>query len=255
MRSGPKASSSPTRPMSKPPRINLGYTSIVSPVDGPRRPAPGRYRQYRAGGPDQRHRGGDAAAADVGAVHAAGRQYRRRSWTACTRGATLAVDAYDRSQTIKLASGTLATVDNADRSRPPARSSCAPCSTIPTASCSPTSSSMSACWSTRCTTRPWCRSPRSSAAPTAPLSLSCTPDKTVSHAHRQARACRTATRSRSLKGLKPGDTVVVDGADRLRDGAEVDDSQAGTARSPRRPAPPAMPRRAANDRAARRRPR
>ena len=30
-----------------------------------------------------------------------------------------------------------------------------------------------------------------------------------------------ATRSQILSGLRPGDTVVVDGADRLRDGSEV----------------------------------
>ena len=49
-----------------------------------------------------------------------------------------------------------------------------------------------------------------------------TPDKTVDPAHRQDRACRTATRSQILSGLKAGDTVVVDGADRLRDGADVE---------------------------------
>ena len=45
-----------------------------------------------------------------------------------------------------------------------------------------------------------------------------------------------------LDGLKPGDTVVVDGADRLRDGADVVIPAAGRRRSPRLPAPPAMPR-------------
>ena len=77
----------------------------------PRRPASGGYRQYRAGGPDHRHRGGDPASAHVGALHHSRRQYRARSWRGCGSGAVLPVDAWDRSQTNKIASGTLAAVD------------------------------------------------------------------------------------------------------------------------------------------------
>ena len=88
-----------------------------------------------------------------------------------------------------------------------------------------------------------------SAARRAPSSSSCSPTRR-SHAHRDAWAARTATKSRSLKGLKPGDTVVIDGADRLRDGAEV--IAAERARSAGRQAqrPPAR-RRHAMPRAAR----
>jgi multidrug efflux system membrane fusion protein len=57
-------------------------------------------------------------------------------------GEALQVDAYDRTQTTKVMS-----------IRPPARSSCAPCSTTRTASCSPISSSMCACWSIPCRIR------------------------------------------------------------------------------------------------------
>ena len=93
-----------------------------------------------------------------------------------SKGAVLEADAWDRSQTTKIASGKLATVDNVvDPTTGTVK--LGPCSTIRTASSSPTSSSISGFWSTRCRTRPWCRWRRSSGAPTAPLSSSSIPTR------------------------------------------------------------------------------
>ena len=45
-----------------------------------------------------------------------------------------------------------------------------------------------------------------------------------------------------MKGLNPGDTVVIDGADRLRDGAEVTVAQWTKASTAKPPAEAAAPR-------------
>ena len=88
--------------------INLGYTQIMSPVVGPGRPASGGYRQYRLGRPDYGRGGGDRTFAHVGAVHHAGRQYLTGDGT-IEYGRRAGGGAFDRSQTVKLASGKLAT--------------------------------------------------------------------------------------------------------------------------------------------------
>ena len=62
------------------------------------------------------------------------------------------------------------------------------------------------------------------------------PDNTVAHARRSRSARQTASSVAVTHGLAPGDKVVVDGADQLRDGAKVTLPRHGR-RRPRSPRP------------------
>ena len=144
-----------------------------------------------------------------------------RSWRGSRSGATLPADAYDRSQTTKLASGTLATVDNVvdpttgtvklramfdntDNKLFPS-----PVRQHPPAGGHAAEPDRGAGGGDPARRRRHLRLRRHAGQDRDP-------------AHRHSRACRTATTSQILSGVKPGDTVVVDGADRLRDGADVE---------------------------------
>ena len=200
-------------------RINLGYTNIVSPVSG------------RAG----------IRLVDIGNIVQAGQangivvvtqlqpmsviftipedsigQVMARTGT----GAVLAVDAYDRSQTNKIATGTLSAVDTM---------------------VDPTTGSVKlrALFDNKdgklfpnqfVNARLLVNTLHNqTVVPVAAIQRGAdgtfvfvvTPDKTVAQ-----RTVKTGVQDGNniqiLEGIKPGDTVVVDGADRLRDGADVE---------------------------------
>ncbi len=135
-------------------------------------------------------------------------------------GAVLPAAAYDRSGATKIADGTLQTFDSqidpttgtiklrAQFSERNARRSI------------PTSSSTSGCCSIPTRTSRRCRRRASSAACPAPSSISSTPTA-PSRSARSSSASPTATGSRFVSGIAPGDRIVIDGADKLRDGAKI----------------------------------
>ena len=200
-------------------RINLGYTNIVSPVAG------------RAG----------IHLVDIGNIVQAGQsngivvvtQLQPMSvlftipednvgavMTRMNSGATLPVDAYDRSQTVKITSGTLSAVDtvvdpttgsvklralfdNSDNKLFPAQfvnvkllvDTLHNQTVVPVAAIQ--------------------------RGADGSFVFVVTPDKTV--AQRDVKTgVQDGNNIQILSGVKPGDTVVVDGADRLRDGADVE---------------------------------
>jgi multidrug efflux system membrane fusion protein len=200
-------------------RINLGYTSIVSPV-------PGRVGIHLV---------------DIGNIVTAGQatgivvvtQLQPMSvlftipedsvHTVLARvmsGAILPADAWDRSQTVKITSGTLATVDNVvdpttgsvklramfdntDNKLFPAQfvnikllvDTLHNQTTVPV--------------------------PAIQRGADGSFVFVVTPDKTVSQRDVKT-GVQDGDKIQILSGVKPGDTVVVDGADRLRDGADVE---------------------------------
>jgi multidrug efflux system membrane fusion protein len=200
-------------------RINLGYTNIVSPVAG------------RAG----------IHLVDIGNIVTAGQATGivvvtqlqpmsvlftipednvRSVMERVGAGAVLPVDAYDRSQTVKLATGTLATVDNV---------------------VDPTTGSvklraMFANTDNKLFPAQFVNVKllvntlhHQTVVPVAAIQRGAdgsfvfvvTPDKTVSQ-RTVTTGVQDGDKIQILSGIKPGDTVVVDGADRLRDGADVE---------------------------------
>jgi multidrug efflux system membrane fusion protein len=200
-------------------RINLGYTNIVSPVEG------------RVG----------IHLVDIGNIVQAGQatgivvvtQLHPMSvlftipedsvpavMARVSGGATLPVDAYDRSQTVKIATGTLSTVDNvvdpttgsvklralfdnSDNRLFPAQF---------------VNVRLLVNTLTHQTVIPVAAIQRGA---DGSFVFAVTPEKTAVQ-----RTVKTGVQDgdkiQILSGLKPGDTVVVDGADRLRDGADVE---------------------------------
>ena len=200
-------------------RINLGYTSVTSPITG------------RVG----------IHLIDVGNIVSAGQaggivvvtqlepmsvlftipeDNVRAVMARIHGGATLPVDVYDRTQTVKLATGTLATVDNVvdpstgsvklramfdnkDRKLFPAQfvnvrllvDTLHHQTVVPVAAIQRGSDGS--------------------------YVFVVTPEKTVIQRNVKT-GVQDGDRIQIVTGLKPGDTVVVDGADRLRDGADVD---------------------------------
>jgi multidrug efflux system membrane fusion protein len=75
------------------------------------RPAARRPGQLRDARRRERARDTDRGQADLGHLHAPGGQHPRRA-QAGARGATIRIDAYNRDSTVKLATGSLATIDN-----------------------------------------------------------------------------------------------------------------------------------------------
>ena len=157
-------------------------------------------------------------------------------------GATLPVDAYDRSQTVKITSGTLSAVDtvvdpttgsvklralfdNKDNKLFPAQfvnirllvDTLHNQTVVPVAAIQ--------------------------RGADGSFVFVVTPEKTVSQRNVKT-GVQDGDNIQILSGIKAGDTVVVDGADRLRDGADVEIPNQ-TARSPRRPAAPTDAARAA----------
>ncbi len=210
-------------------RINLGYTNIVSPVAG------------RAG----------IHLVDIGNIVSAGQtngivvvtQLQPMSvlftipednvgqvLARVTAGNTLAVDAYDRSQTVQLATGTLSAVDsvvdpttgsvklralfdNSDNKLFPAQFVNVKLlvDTIHDATVVPVAAIQRGA--------------------DGSFVFVVTPDKTV--AQRDVKTgVQDGDRIQILSGVKPGDTVVVDGADRLRDGADVEVPAGGKITAP-----------------------
>ena len=171
----------------------------------------------------------------------------------CSAGAKLPVTAYDRSDSDE-ARRPARWRRSTTRSTPrPAPSSCARVRQRRRGACFRTSSSMCGCWSTRCSDATLVPD-RGGAARRrpAPMSTSSRPDNTVSVRPVKVGADRRRAHRRSL-GPEPGDQVVVDGADRLRDGAKVDRTRADDSRP--RPPTGAAPARADIGRRRRRRPR
>jgi multidrug efflux system membrane fusion protein len=200
-------------------RINLGYTNIVSPVEG------------RVG----------IHLVDIGNIVQAGQttgivvvtQLHPMSvlftipednvgavLARVNSGASLAVDAYDRSQTVKLTSGTLSTVDNVvdpttgsvklralfdnqDNKLFPAQfvnvkllvDTLHDQTVVPVAAIQ--------------------------RGADGSFVFLVTPDKTVTQRTVKL-GVQDGDKVAITSGLKPGDTVVVDGADRLRDGADIE---------------------------------
>ena len=85
---------------------------------------------------------------------------------------------------------------------------------------SPASSSISACWWIRCSTRPSIPVAAVQRGADGTFVFVVTPDK-VANQRTVKLGVQDGDNVAILAGLKPGDTVVVDGADRLRDGADV----------------------------------
>jgi multidrug efflux system membrane fusion protein len=210
-------------------RINLGYTSIVSPVSG------------RAG----------IHLVDIGNIVSAGQTNGIVTVTQLTpmsvlftipednvhavleqvnSGATLAVDAYDRSQTTKITSGSLSAVDSV---------------------VDPTTGSVklramfdnqdlklfpSQFVNVRLLVNTL---HNQTVVPVAAIQRGAdgtfvfvvSPEKTV--AQREVKTgVQDGDKIQILSGVKPGDTVVVDGADRLRDGADVEIPAGGKIAAP-----------------------
>ncbi|HEY0267141.1 MAG TPA: efflux RND transporter periplasmic adaptor subunit [Rhizomicrobium sp.] len=210
-------------------RINLGYTNIVSPVSG------------RAG----------IHLVDIGNIVQAGQSNGivvvtqldpmsviftipedsvGKVISRVDSGAVLTADAYDRSQTVKLASGTLASVDsvvdpttgsvklramfdNKDDKLFPAQfvNIKLLVDTLHNATVVPVAAIQRGA--------------------DGSYVFVVTPDKTVTQ-----RTVKTGVQDgdniQILSGVKPGDTVVVDGADRLRDGADVEIPAGGKIAAP-----------------------
>ena len=200
-------------------RINLGYTSIVSPVSG------------RAG----------IHLVDIGNIVSAGQSAGIVTVTQLTpmsvlftipednvhavleqvnSGATLAVDAYDRSQTTKITSGSLSAVDsvvdpttgsvklralfsNDDNKLFPAQF---------------VNVKMLVDTLHNQTVVPVAAIQRGA---DGSFVFVVTPDKTVTQ-RTVTTGVQDGNNIQILSGIKAGDTVVVDGADRLRDGADVE---------------------------------
>jgi multidrug efflux system membrane fusion protein len=200
-------------------RINLGYTSIVSPVSG------------RVG----------LHLVDIGNIVSAGQsngivvvtQLQPMSvlftvpednvppvMARMGSGATLAVEAYDRSQTNKIATGTLVTVDNVVD---PATGSVKMRALFGNEDLRLFPSQFVNVRLLVNTLHDQTSAPLASIQRGADGSFVFVvrPDKTVAQ-----RAVKTGVQDgdkiQILSGLQPGDTVVVDGADRLRDGADVE---------------------------------
>ncbi|MBN9588833.1 MAG: hypothetical protein BGN85_02525 [Alphaproteobacteria bacterium 64-11] len=200
-------------------RINLGYTSIVSPITG------------RAG----------IHLVDIGNIVSAGQSTGivvvtqlqpmsvlftipednvRPVMARMGAGATLPVDAYDRTQTTRLATGTLATVDNVvDPSTGSVKlramfdnkdNSLFPAQFVNVRLLVDTLHHQ--------TVVPVAAIQRGS---DGSYVFVVTPDKTVLQRNVKT-GVQDGDTIQVLSGLKPGDTVVVDGADRLRDGADVE---------------------------------
>jgi membrane fusion protein, multidrug efflux system len=198
--------------------INLGYTRIVSPVEGR-----AGLRQMDVGNIVQ---SGQATGVVVvtelspmSVVFTVPEDNISQVMGRVSGGAVLEVDAWDRSQTTKLASGKLATVDNVvdpttgtvklramfdntDNKLFPSQfvnirllvDTLQNQTVVPVAAI------------------------QRGAAGTFVFIVS--PDKTVSQRSVKL-GIQDGDKVAILQGLKPGDTVVVDGADRLRDGSEV----------------------------------
>ena len=200
-------------------RINLGYTNIVSPVEG------------RAG----------IRLVDIGNIVQAGQATGivvvtqldpmsvlftipedrvHKVLDRVNGGATLPVDVYDRSQTTKITSGTLSAVDtvvdpttgsvklralfdNKDNKLFPAQfvNVRLLIETLHNQTVVPV--------------------PAIQRGSDGQFVFVVTPEKTV-HQRKVTTGVQDGNNIQVLTGLKPGDTVVVDGADRLRDGADVE---------------------------------
>ena len=95
--------------------INLGYTKITSPVDGRV-----GLRQVDVGNLVQAGQTNGIVVVTqlqpISVLFSLPEDNIDRIMARVQAGATLSVEAYDRGQTVKLATGTLATVDNSDRS-------------------------------------------------------------------------------------------------------------------------------------------
>jgi multidrug efflux system membrane fusion protein len=200
-------------------RINLGYTNIVSPVPG------------RAG----------IHLVDIGNIVTAGQTSEivvvtelqpmsvlftipedniNQIMARLATGATLAADAYDRAQTVKLTSGTLSSVDsvvdpttgsvklralfdNKDEKLFPAQfvnirllvDTLHNQTVVPVAAIQ--------------------------RGADGSFVFVVTPEKTVTQRN-VTTGVQDGNNIQILSGIKPGDTVVIDGADRLRDGADVE---------------------------------
>jgi multidrug efflux system membrane fusion protein len=189
-------------------RINLGYTNIVSPVAG------------RAG----------IHLVDIGNIVQAGQtngivvvtQLQPMSvlftipednigqvMARVKSGATLPVDVYDRSQTVKITSGTMSAVDTV---------------------VDPTTGSVKLFPAQFVNVKLLVDTMHNqTVVPVAAIQrgadgsyvFAVTPDKTVAQ-HNVTTGVQDGTNIQILTGAKAGDTVVVDGADRLRDGADVE---------------------------------
>ncbi len=200
-------------------RINLGYTNVVSPITG------------RAG----------IHQVDIGNIVSAGQatgivvvtQLQPMSvlftipeddvhkvLARVNAGATLPVEAYDRTQTVKLAAGTLATVDNVvDPSTGSVKlramfdnkdNRLFPAQFVNVRLLVDTLHHQ--------TVVPVAAIQRGS---DGSYVFVVTPDKTVLQRN-VTTGIQDGDNVQIVKGLKPGDTVVVDGADRLRDGADIE---------------------------------
>ena len=93
-------------------KLQLTYSARHRADRRPRRPAPGRSRQHRARVRRERHRRHHAAAADQRRLPDSRGQPAARDEAARDRRGRSPVEAWDRDQKVKLATGKLLTVDN-----------------------------------------------------------------------------------------------------------------------------------------------
>ena len=228
--------------------INLGYTKVTSPVDGR-----AGLRQVDVGNLVQAGQTTGIVVVTqlqpISVLFSLPEDNIDQVMARVHSGATLSVEAYDRGQTVKLATGKLATVDNVIdpttgtvKMRAMFDNPDGELFPQPVRQCAPAGEHAEA-------TRPGCRRRRSSAAPQGAYVYVVQPDNTV--------AMRGVTlgpqdgdKVAILKGLNPGENVVTDGADRLRDGSEVTVAKGPKTSTAKPPAGAAAP--AGDARAARR---
>jgi multidrug efflux system membrane fusion protein len=200
-------------------RINLGYTNIVSPITGMV-----GIHQVDIGNIVQAGQSNGIVVVTqmqpMSVIFTIPEDNVPQVMSRISGGATLPVDAYDRSQTVKLTSGTLATMDN---------------------QVDPTTGmvKLRALFDNKdnklfpqgfVNVRLLVDTlHHQTVVPVAAIQrgadgsyvFAVTPDKTVSQRDVKT-GVQDGNNIQILSGVKPGDTVVIDGADRLRDGADVE---------------------------------
>ena len=222
-------------------KLNLAYCHIVSPIDRQRRAAPGRSRQLCADQRRHRHRGDHADAADLGDLLGA-EDNLPQIMQRLRSGATLPVEAYDRANTSSCwRPAQLASVDNqidtttgTVKLRAMFRERGRDAVPQPVRQCASAGE-----YAARRGARSGRR--RCSTARRAAYVYVINARQHGLGAAGQGRADRRRLQAQVLSGLQPGERVVTDGTDRLRDGAEGDDTAAAGAERRRRERTGALP--------------
>ena len=201
-------------------KLQLTYSRVTAPIGGTVGLAAGRSRQRRA----RIRRDGIVVIAQLQPISVIFPipednlpRIRRRLAT----GEAIAVEAWDRDQKVKLATGKLLTIDNQIDTTTGTVKLKAEFANADLRALSRTSSSTSGCWSKPCPMRRSFPRRRSCAARPARSSTSSSADQTVTVAPVKLGPVQGETTA-IISGVVPGDVVVTDGTDKLREGAKVE---------------------------------